>query len=153
MIRRPPRSTLFPYTTLFRSRGEHAPPHIVARRQREERGASIPVPRPKAPRETHEVEREPRVYEGPEDEAQDRKSTRLNSSHSQISYAVFCLKKKKKTFRLTHEPLIAVNYSNAESVIRTFGTLVHSVHGRRTNQTSFSVIQLPISICTVTIQV
>src|SRR2546430_3314978 len=73
MIRRPPRSTLFPYTTLFRSspgcphrsggelgaRGRHRQPGAVGRRE-------------------------------------DRKSTRLNSSHSQISYAVFCLKKKKK---------------------------------------------------------
>src|SRR2546430_7904552 len=66
MIRRPPRSTLFPYTTLFRSgRGSHG---------------SYPFPG---------------LYKdvGPQ---QDRKSTRLNSSHSQISYAVFCLKKKKK---------------------------------------------------------
>src|SRR2546427_2967677 len=77
MIRRPPRSTLFPYTTLFRSQipglevelrvdlglafGDEAVAHVVA-----------------------------------EGKAEDRKSTRLNSSHSQISYAVFCLKKKKK---------------------------------------------------------
>src|SRR5688572_33110155 len=72
MIRRPPRSTLFPYTTLFRSRGV---------RGREARGAH--VDRAGADRG---VRQDPR----------DRKSTRLNSSHSQISYAVFCLKKKKK---------------------------------------------------------
>src|SRR5207244_1186694 len=58
-----------------------APPHIVARRQREERGASIPVPRPKAPRETHEVEREPRVYEGPEDEAHGERRPAGGGSH------------------------------------------------------------------------
>src|SRR2546430_17576589 len=71
MIRRPPRSTLFPYTTLFRSLAREAfgEPH-------HEPGAK--------PRE-----RNRRGY-------RDRKSTRLNSSHSQISYAVFCLKKKKK---------------------------------------------------------
>src|SRR5688572_31458711 len=73
MIRRPPRSTLFPYTTLFRS---HAPKRaqLCARRTA---GA---------------------YRSGPDRQAQrlDRKSTRLNSSHSQISYAVFCLKKKKK---------------------------------------------------------
>src|SRR2546430_9948978 len=74
MIRRPPRSTLFPYTTLFRSPceaggTEHSQGH-TGRRE------------PKAPTD-HQPE-------------QDRKSTRLNSSHSQISYAVFCLKKKKK---------------------------------------------------------
>src|SRR5689334_23924010 len=69
MIRRPPRSTLFPYTTLFRSRG---------------RGAGRPVPQDRASR---------RAQASPD---RDRKSTRLNSSHSSISYAVFCLKKKKK---------------------------------------------------------
>src|SRR2546430_11851828 len=70
MIRRPPRSTLFPYTTLFRSQ-------------------EPPVLRPTWPRVRQD---DPR---GERREA-DRKSTRLNSSHSQISYAVFCLKKKKE---------------------------------------------------------
>src|SRR5688572_31205268 len=89
MIRRPPRSTLFPYTTLFRSvrrtrwrphqdDGVHRRPDMDAhpdtavrcQRRRELDAAELPGP--------------------------DRKSTRLNSSHSQISYAVFCLKKKKK---------------------------------------------------------
>src|SRR5438270_5748539 len=69
MIRRPPRSTLFPYTTLFRSRRRPCP---------------VPGGRPPG---------RPRPRTGPRG---DRKSTRLNSSHSQISYAVFCLKKKKK---------------------------------------------------------
>src|SRR2546427_9819992 len=69
MIRRPPRSTLFPYTTLFRS-------HEVAR----ETGFLVVA--------LHRVD-EPLLV------TRDRKSTRLNSSHSQISYAVFCLKKKK----------------------------------------------------------
>src|SRR5438552_10527774 len=80
MIRRPPRSTLFPYTTLFRS------------------GASD-LPDGRAPRgglQDARAER-PRIHQacvgGP---APDRKSTRLNSSHQIISYAVFCLKKKKK---------------------------------------------------------
>src|SRR6266542_6290656 len=70
MIRRPPRSTLFPYTTLFRSR-----------RRR-------PGPARRAPRRT------------PVRQRPDRKSTRLNSSHGSISYAVFCLKKKKKTMEV-----------------------------------------------------
>src|SRR5208282_6600331 len=74
MIRRPPRSTLFPYTTLFRSPRRRARLHqkirAVARPQRA-------TPRPLCRR-------------------RDRKSTRLNSSHGSISYAVFCLKKKKK---------------------------------------------------------
>src|SRR2546430_11305843 len=69
MIRRPPRSTLFPYTTLFRS---------VVGDDTRSRGA-LPVAGPGQPRRSR----------------RDRKSTRLNSSHSQISYAVFCLKKKK----------------------------------------------------------
>src|SRR2546426_11844151 len=75
MIRRPPRSTLFPYTTLFRS------------------------PRPFPPRECYPV---PPQHRSPERQptlrgsSSDRKSTRLNSSHLVISYAVFCLKKKKK---------------------------------------------------------
>src|SRR2546430_7178960 len=75
MIRRPPRSTLFPYTTLFRS--------LLPRQLHHAR-------HPRAVGERLRVRREG-----------DRKSTRLNSSHSQISYAVFCLKKKKKT---THHP-------------------------------------------------
>src|SRR5437588_7667297 len=73
MIRRPPRSTLFPYTTLFRSR--HHAARVV---QPGDRMGRWP--------------REPRVH------ARDRKSTRLNSSHTVISYAVFCLKKKKTTY-------------------------------------------------------
>src|SRR5687768_18159988 len=73
MIRRPPRSTLFPYTTLFRSRHRGGRRRLRApgcrKRRRSVRGNG----------------------------ASDRKSTRLNSSHGYISYAVFCLKKKKKT--------------------------------------------------------
>src|SRR2546428_8627185 len=86
MIRRPPRSTLFPYTTLFRSRirppapdgvsGAPAPPALSAGRQKE-----------------------------------DRKSTRLNSSHDQISYAVFCLKKKKNTLMSVYGLLQALSYT------------------------------------------
>src|SRR5688572_31622311 len=70
MIRRPPRSTLFPYTTLFRSdhEGEHDRVFELLHQERR----------------------------GDDPQARDRKSTRLNSSHSQISYAVFCLKKKTK---------------------------------------------------------
>src|SRR5690349_24419132 len=75
MIRRPPRSTLFPYTTLFRSTNEIG--EFV--RRRNERVKAL-------------VERQRELV--------DRKSTRLNSSHVEISYAVFCLKKKKKMTRL-----------------------------------------------------
>src|SRR2546428_8842539 len=76
MIRRPPRSTLFPYTTLFRSLGG---------------GGSAALARPLA---SASVAAPPSREGGAATEA-DRKSTRLNSSHDQISYAVFCLKKKK----------------------------------------------------------
>src|SRR5262245_64146078 len=83
MIRRPPRSTLFPYTTLFRSRSRSrepqgtAPASHVSRSGERERGRRISL--------------------------RDRKSTRLNSSHLGISYAVFCLKKKKKHKAYTNE--------------------------------------------------
>src|SRR5688572_31592275 len=80
MIRRPPRSTLFPYTTLFRSQARQ---RLVFQRVF---GAATRFERRHA-RATSTAS--PAVNE-------DRKSTRLNSSHSQISYAVFCLKKKKK---------------------------------------------------------
>src|SRR5260221_10840988 len=85
MIRRPPRSTLFPYTTLFRSlRPAHAP-HAPQRIAAGEQGTFTA---------------QQAVHSGALDTAAsawaDRKSTRLNSSHTVISYAVFCLKKKKK---------------------------------------------------------
>src|SRR3712207_9108475 len=83
MIRRPPRSTLFPYTTLFRSvRGLDAPYHAVF----------IRAPWVETVGEDVEV----LATVTPAPGAEDRKSTRLNSSHANISYAVFCLKKKKK---------------------------------------------------------
>src|SRR5688572_31662244 len=96
MIRRPPRSTLFPYTTLFRSEiagvifGEHnehgylgAPiaKHVIETYFAKKEGKPLPELKPNGPAAAP---------------APDRKSTRLNSSHSQISYAVFCLKKKKQ---------------------------------------------------------
>src|SRR5688572_31660194 len=86
MIRRPPRSTLFPYTTLFRSRSLHPGGF------REVHGRCTRMA-DSARRTTHD--HAPALYA----DARDRKSTRLNSSHSQISYAVFCLKKKKEQIR------------------------------------------------------
>src|SRR5690349_23775901 len=77
MIRRPPRSTLFPYTTLFRSRKGAAAVTAIA---------AVAVDDDLAARDSAVAMRS----------AEDRKSTRLNSSHVEISYAVFCLKKKKK---------------------------------------------------------
>src|SRR3712207_8101197 len=91
MIRRPPRSTLFPYTTLFRSpqphphaggqRRDHAPPRRGPGQAEQELG-------PEVGEDDHRVERPQELRH------EDRKSTRLNSSHANISYAVFCLKKK-----------------------------------------------------------
>src|SRR5688572_30906666 len=83
MIRRPPRSTLFPYTTLFRSSS------LVLTKQGEPRRR--PAHTKAEFRSAAHYERHKVIVSG-----LDRKSTRLNSSHSQISYAVFCLKKKKK---------------------------------------------------------
>src|SRR3712207_8476905 len=93
MIRRPPRSTLFPYTTLFRSRPSLNPlPHgtsrLLAHRRLRERLLPLRLAEVAADR----LAVEPRLAR---DLARDRKSTRLNSSHANISYAVFCLKKKK----------------------------------------------------------
>src|SRR2546426_12777803 len=92
MIRRPPRSTLFPYTTLFRSqegrgcpRSRHTARSGAARRPRLDRAR----PSTRASRAASRVHG-------------DRKSTRLNSSHLVISYAVFCLKKKKPYSRTSH---------------------------------------------------
>src|SRR5260221_10504765 len=79
MIRRPPRSTLFPYTTLFRS------PCLAQARGRA------------ADRRRHRDRRRPTARRAARRAVGDRKSTRLNSSHTVISYAVFCLKKKKKS--------------------------------------------------------
>src|SRR5690242_21265120 len=92
MIRRPPRSTLFPYTTLFRSRGD-----ALAGRGRHR--AQLPRlwrRRRHGQRHAHELRLAVRELS-----ARDRKSTRLNSSHMSISYAVFCLKKKKTKLKDT----------------------------------------------------
>src|SRR2546430_5693908 len=97
MIRRPPRSTLFPYTTLFRSPADllRVAPHGHRRRRRQGR----------------------KRRRGPD--VADRKSTRLNSSHSQISYAVFCLKKKNNILSMlvnVHHALLTSDrgHSNAD---------------------------------------
>src|SRR5207245_8462343 len=96
MIRRPPRSTLFPYTTLFRSR-EH-------RHDGERYGVHGPG-----------------LLVEPQLQVLDRKSTRLNSSHGSISYAVFCLKKKKiKQLRTLHASMTSVtSFRITASIART----------------------------------
>src|SRR5438874_9539279 len=101
MIRRPPRSTLFPYTTLFRSAAS---------------SAAVPVPN----RPENRLARDTSV-------TQDRKSTRLNSSHVEISYAVFCLKKKKKKKQTTHKITIQIQKQ------------IESIHETRSARISHSV--------------
>src|SRR5256885_6794432 len=92
MIRRPPRSTLFPYTTLFRS-GEHGGVHFPARRGGRHAHRRDDRARTGGRRGAADARR--RGERAHVRRAADRKSTRLNSSHLVISYAVFCLKKKK----------------------------------------------------------
>src|SRR2546427_1962749 len=101
MIRRPPRSTLFPYTTLFRSTQRRASPRGACCRR-----GSRTAPTP----------------------ARDRKSTRLNSSHSQISYAVFCLKKKKKiTNYYAENPVATLHLGHERVVYRPESPMQHCV--------------------------
>src|SRR2546422_6244883 len=92
MIRRPPRSTLFPYTTLFRSIADGDTQAFLASRLGRAPGKIVDA-------------------DGAELGEQDRKSTRLNSSHGYISYAVFCLKKKKKQKHNTRQTTTANGYS------------------------------------------
>src|SRR2546430_11475710 len=94
MIRRPPRSTLFPYTTLFRSHGSRLAGVTPVSEKQSATIWNITAHPPPA-RDSTACSRL---------SSRDRKSTRLNSSHSQISYAVFCLKKKKKD-KLQHSRL------------------------------------------------
>src|SRR2546430_6223532 len=98
MIRRPPRSTLFPYTTLFRSTGRTKTASRLLGQSRAAEGNGWA-------------------------EAADRKSTRLNSSHSQISYAVFCLKKKKK--KLSYNKTYSPNTHSDSQTATTLTTLKH----------------------------
>src|SRR2546430_4266444 len=102
MIRRPPRSTLFPYTTLFRSQAApHA--HAADHGDRDGRGDRARGGEGPGAAEGHE---------GP----RDRKSTRLNSSHSQISYAVFCLKKKYYTLNLISPSTLSPSAASLSSM-------------------------------------
>src|SRR2546426_3771662 len=93
MIRRPPRSTLFPYTTLFRSTSGRGQRAVTAARPGVRRGRAATA---RGPPRRH-------ARSPPRSGARDRKSTRLNSSHLVISYAVFCLKKKKRKHMITTE--------------------------------------------------
>src|SRR5206468_7633398 len=101
-VRTAPRSTLFPYTTLFRSRcrsrrtGDRSPTPARSDRRADRRTGQGGTPRTADCR--------------PGDRGQDRKSTRLNSSHDQISYAVFCLKKKTTTLLRIYEIVCLADY-------------------------------------------
>src|SRR2546421_6954305 len=100
MIRRPPRSTLFPYTTLFRSSISLVETAVAARAEGvigTEEVLELPVLPAWA-------ELRQKRLKPAKSRTRDRKSTRLNSSHDQISYAVFCLKKKKKNHSRHHHP-------------------------------------------------
>src|SRR3712207_7383503 len=99
MIRRPPRSTLFPYTTLFRS-ADARPERHLRRRRLPGTGRRV-LPRPVLRALSEPVGGGTRLA--------DRKSTRLNSSHANISYAVFCLKKKKQSPDSSLDTLTATN--------------------------------------------
>src|SRR3712207_8568725 len=101
MIRRPPRSTLFPYTTLFRSNRIRDKTPMAPR-------DDFLKARPEGPKRADKRRRSPSVPTSPRSgraDERDRKSTRLNSSHANISYAVFCLKKKTKQ-KKTHSIII-----------------------------------------------
>src|SRR5688572_31431181 len=97
MIRRPPRSTLFPYTTLFRSGDATRLAAQPALERKDPFSVSTRWHRLYSGDHVEGSGRRGQVQASRSSFAGDRKSTRLNSSHSQISYAVFCLKKKKKT--------------------------------------------------------
>src|SRR5258707_9766692 len=90
MIRRPPRSTLFPYTTLFRSIEVENPPDLLAAGRDPQLERAIQYVQEQLKDHPPSRPARPQYKTG-----RDRKSTRLNSSHANISYAVFCLKKKK----------------------------------------------------------
>src|SRR2546430_13614652 len=98
MIRRPPRSTLFPYTTLFRSIILFACVALF--------GYGVSAQDMSGDKKVHDKTKTEMKKDVPQGGKEDRKSTRLNSSHSQISYAVFCLKKKTKN-KQTHPPNVS----------------------------------------------
>src|SRR5256886_3266154 len=120
MIRRPPRSTLFPYTTLFRSlfcvKCTAMPPRLLAMDAVDGSLDLFEFPQIPGEGEFEQVQRAVHGIHG----QQDRKSTRLNSSHSQISYAVFCLKKKKNNTKYVRAT--PIYYSSRSSCCRCHRT-------------------------------
>src|SRR3712207_7225805 len=114
MIRRPPRSTLFPYTTLFRSRHHEVAVARAAVEPADEVQQHLLEPLLDGGRQVR-VRVRPVVAVG-EGGREDRKSTRLNSSHANISYAVFCLKKKKNTVKYEYNNKI----NNKNIIVYTY---------------------------------
>src|SRR3989475_4334659 len=143
MIRRPPRSTLFPYTTLFRStahrRARAMPAVRVARASAQSAGSRMDLARPPlrqggtpSASHTHQTH----THGTP---LKDRKSTRLNSSHSQISYAVFCLKKKNKTLNSRHrqQSYAVLRLQQNQQTVVTDHNLLRSYLNRRLTEHHF----------------
>src|SRR3989449_2493417 len=128
MIRRPPRSTLFPYTTLFRS--VDLPLHFKFEILEEPSLNGDPHPVQLKITLVGEVGREEGPIVGldlgPEVHPQDRKSTRLNSSHGYISYAVFCLKKKNRARRSTTNGITTEHCHNDDTVVAFTAKIVSS---------------------------
>src|SRR3712207_7430445 len=118
MIRRPPRSTLFPYTTLFRSTDQSSPSSVTSTPSARSAAAMSRVSRLRSGRRTSEVPSASAASSSARlvtDFDPDRKSTRLNSSHANISYAVFCLKKKKITVQV-HKYITDINHKLEVSI-------------------------------------
>src|SRR5256885_2559946 len=149
MIRRPPRSTLFPYTTLFRS-------DVPNRHQRDLHdivNAGAAQIGPSATGSVHGGGQKagmpwPAVRRCVNSHGEDRKSTRLNSSHLVISYAVFCLKKKNRTL-LSHPPVLLLDHPtcalDTEADNPIIRELAHRViHGRAHVPTSHRQYALPL---------
>src|SRR5256885_2700857 len=133
MIRRPPRSTLFPYTTLFRSlhTSTWRPASVAPALE----GAQVEVREVRLPRDLTVDERPTVLVLDAESRSasRDRKSTRLNSSHLVISYAVFCLKKKKNTLITTsaspaHITVAPPRTSRRRHSARVYTLFLHRMH-------------------------
>src|SRR3712207_8350532 len=132
MIRRPPRSTLFPYTPLCRSPGPKSTVTLYAGLRasgKSSTATTVPTRSSTASNCSHEISA---TYPSSEQvlEDQDRKSTRLNSSHANISYAVFCLKKKTTTVAVL---LIVINFLTMTPFIIILSLIYHIIHIQTTS--------------------
>src|SRR2546430_7176307 len=139
MIRRPPRSTLFPYTTLFRSQHSGVIPgeSYTSLASEADRLRNITYLQQKA--QALETERAERKLIQRSLQRRDRKSTRLNSSHSQISYAVFCLKKKKKEKHLTITQDKKTTFPTTYSEV--YNTH-HPIHNKNHNELKYHTVEI-----------